>query len=140
MMGNKEVKKWLDLVDKALENDAVNHPPHYCKNGIETIDYLKAFLTPEEYKGYLKGTLIAYVSRAPYKENESQDYKKAAWYAEKLKEINTSDKLYYSKEEIADEINILLSCGDEEDPSEYDEGFDAGLKILADNLQVNLDE
>lgn len=70
---------------KETEKDMVNHPSHYCRGGIETIDYLKAFLTPEEYRGYLKGTMLTYISRAPWKENEAQDYAKAAWYADRLK-------------------------------------------------------
>lgn len=65
--------------------DMVNHPSHYCRGGIEVINVLKAYLTPEEYKGYLKGTIITYSLRAPWKDNEAQDYAKAAWYADRLK-------------------------------------------------------
>ena len=31
--------------------DMVNHPPHYTQGGIETIEYIRAKLSPEEYVG-----------------------------------------------------------------------------------------
>ena len=40
--------------------DAVNHPPHYNKGGIECIDAIQAALTPEEFRGYCKGNIIKY--------------------------------------------------------------------------------
>lgn len=53
---------------------------YYDVGGITVIDYIKAKLTPEEYKGFLKGNIIKYVSRSEYKENESADLKKAQDY------------------------------------------------------------
>lgn len=64
--------------------DMVNNPPHYTQGGIETIDYLKAKLSPEELKGYLKGNALKYLSRATQKGSEVEDYKKAKWYLDKL--------------------------------------------------------
>lgn len=63
-------------------NDPVNHPSHYCDGGIETIDYIRAKLTPEEYRGYLRGTALKYLSRAGKKDGEdaSKDFKKALVY------------------------------------------------------------
>jgi hypothetical protein len=60
--------------------DLVNSPPHYTAGGIETIDYIKAKLTPEEYVGYLKGNVIKYTSRAGKKDDMVQDLEKAQWY------------------------------------------------------------
>lgn len=60
--------------------DMVNHPPHYTTGGIETIDYIKAKLTPEEFIGYLKGSVIKYTSRAGKKDDVVQDLEKAQWY------------------------------------------------------------
>jgi len=67
-------------------SDPVNHPAHYKVGGIETIDFIKAKLTPEEYKGYLKGSVLKYASRAGHKDNATQDAGKMAWYATKLAE------------------------------------------------------
>ena len=66
--------------------DAVNHPAHYKVGGIETIDFIKAKLTPEEFKGYLLGNVLKYASRAGHKDNAVQDAGKLAWYANKLAE------------------------------------------------------
>ena len=63
--------------------DPVN-PTHYQIGGVETIDFIEAKLTLEEFKGYCKGSSIKYLSRAGYKDEERDDYKKAAWYLDKL--------------------------------------------------------
>lgn len=67
------------------ENDSIN-PNHYVFGGIETIEYLKAKLTPEEYRGFLKGNVLKYVSREAEK-NGLEDLKKAKWYLDKLIEV-----------------------------------------------------
>lgn len=70
------------------KHDAVNHPSHYTKGGIETIDFIKAKLTPAEYKGFLKGNLIKYVSRAGLKGDEVEDFGKIKFYSEELAQVN----------------------------------------------------
>ena len=73
--------------------DVVNHPPHYMVGGIETIDYMKAKSTPEEFRGHLRLTAIKYLSRTGHKDNPVQDLKKAQWYLNRLvKEIEGEDK------------------------------------------------
>lgn len=68
-----------------VEEDAVNHPKHYNANGdIECIDAIKASMSPEEYKGYLKGNTIKYLWRYNYKGKPKQDLEKAKWYLERL--------------------------------------------------------
>ena len=65
--------------------EKINHPPHYGGDVVyETIKVLKAWLSPEEYKGFLKGNVIKYLSRAGKKDGELQDCKKAAWYLSQL--------------------------------------------------------
>jgi hypothetical protein len=71
-------------VPYAVSVDAVNHPPHYKVGGIETIDYMKAKSTPEEFKGHLRLTAIKYLSRTGYKDDALQDLKKAQWYLNRL--------------------------------------------------------
>jgi len=65
-------------------SDPINHPNHYKVGGIETIDFIQAKLTPEEFKGYLLGNVLKYASRAGHKGNAAQDAGKMAWYANKL--------------------------------------------------------
>ena len=66
--------------------DMVNHPPHYTR-GIETIDIIKSKLTLEEYIGYMRGTIIKYITRLGYKgsgEDMINDVGKIIWYAKEL--------------------------------------------------------
>lgn len=79
-------------MSKNIENDLVNHPEHYCFGGIETIDYIKAKLSPEEYQGYLKGSVIKYLSRAGHKGNALEDFEKAEWYLKKWIETEKDRK------------------------------------------------
>jgi hypothetical protein len=71
-------------ITNELINDVVNSPSHYTDGGIETIDYIKAKLSREEFLGFLKGNALKYVSRAGKKQNMLQDYEKAVWYIDKL--------------------------------------------------------
>jgi hypothetical protein len=76
-----------------LLDDPVNSPSHYTAGGIETIDYIKAKLTPEEYIGYLKGSVIKYTSRAGKKIDTIQDLEKAQWYMNRqIKELKGEAK------------------------------------------------
>jgi|LakMenEpi03Aug12_release.lakeMendotaPanAssembly.Ray.scaffolds.fasta_scaffold718851_3 hypothetical protein len=66
--------------------DMVNSPPHYTVGGIETIDFIKAKLSADEYRGYLMGNCIKYSSRLGHKLG-SVDAGKLAWYANKLEGV-----------------------------------------------------
>ena len=58
----------------------VQSPSHYTVGGIETIDYMQAKSTAEEFRGHLRLTAIKYLSRAGYKDNTLKDLKKAQEY------------------------------------------------------------
>ena len=66
-----------DLVEKY---DMVNQPKHYMFNidghDVQAVDILKGTLTPEEFRGWLKGSYLTYVLRADRK-NGLEDLKKA---------------------------------------------------------------
>lgn len=64
--------------------DMVNHPPHYKVGGIETIQFIKAKLSKEEYVGYLRGNVLKYASRLGAKSNAPEDAGKMAWYSNEL--------------------------------------------------------
>ena len=66
-----------------MNKDHIN-PEHYKIGGIETIDYMKAKSTPEEFKGHLRLTALKYLSRYGKKDDELQELKKAKWYLDKL--------------------------------------------------------
>ena len=67
----------------AAANDNVNNPSHYGQGSIECIDYIKDFLTDEEYIGYLRGNIAKYQHRWRYK-NGLEDLKKSNWYLQAL--------------------------------------------------------
>lgn len=69
-----------------LENmkvDMVNHPSHYTSGKIEVIEIMEDQMTEEEYRGYVKGQVIKYITRERHK-NGLEDLKKAAWYLNRL--------------------------------------------------------
>jgi len=68
----------------APQPDMVNHPPHYVQGGIECIDAIKAALTPDEWRGFLKGQILKYTWRERLKGGQ-EDIGKAGFYLAKLK-------------------------------------------------------
>ena len=75
--------EWKNII----QPDPVNHPAHYTHGGIETIDFIQAKLTPEEFRGYLKGNILKYGSRIGHKDNDMQDAGKLNWYTNKLRSV-----------------------------------------------------
>ncbi len=67
---------------------AVDHPQHYggADNPYEVIKVLEAWMTREQFIGFLKGNVIKYQARAD-KKNGGEDHAKAAWYANYLGEF-----------------------------------------------------
>ena len=63
--------------------DSVNHPSHYTDGTIECIDAIAAQLTPEEYRGYLKGNIAKYIWRERHK-GGPESLMKARWYLDRL--------------------------------------------------------
>lgn len=59
-----------------MENDPVKKPAHYLHpSGIEVIDITK-------HESFLRGNVLKYVLRAPYKGRELEDLQKAQMYLE----------------------------------------------------------
>lgn len=64
---------------------------YYDSGGIEVIEIIKAKLSPEEFRGYLRGNAIKYLSRITHKEKnnplaDSRDAEKAQYYVKWLNE------------------------------------------------------
>lgn len=75
--------------------DNVNHPSHYTQGKLEVIAIMEDQLTTEEYRGYIKGQVLKYITRERTK-NGLEDLKKAAWYLNRLikkmeKEVKLGD-------------------------------------------------
>ena len=69
-------------LDTATE-DVVNSPTHYNAKGVECIEAIEAQLSPEEFRGYLHGTLAVYLWRWKHK-GGLEDLEKAEWYLKRL--------------------------------------------------------
>lgn len=78
------------LASALAEEDIVNNPEHYKRGGLEALDVIKAFLTPEEYRGYVKGNVIKYVLRERMKGGDL-DLGKANYYLSDLIQILEGD-------------------------------------------------
>ena len=63
---------------KKDKTDIINRPKHYTI-GIETIDYIRSW-----NMDYVRGNIIKYVTRFPYKGTALSDLKKARWYLDYL--------------------------------------------------------
>lgn len=70
----------LDNIWDKIDNDMVNHPPHYKVGGIETIEFIEA----KDLNFYL-ANVVKYVSRAGKKSasTELEDLRKAQWYLDR---------------------------------------------------------
>ncbi len=79
------LEKHQEVFDEQLPvlSDTVNHPSHYSDGKIECIEAIEAQLTPEEYRGYLKGNVAKYVWRERHK-GGIESLKKAQWYLDRL--------------------------------------------------------
>ena len=75
----------FDYLDKhrKIFTDNVNHPAHYTEGSIECIEAIEAQLTPEEYRGYLKGNVAKYLWREKHK-GGTESLRKAQWYLDRL--------------------------------------------------------
>lgn len=91
--------------------DLVNHPPHYTTGAIECIEAIEASMTPEAFKGFLKGNCIKYLYRHENK-NGLEDLKKCKWYLDRL--IATVDQERASMEKtIIEDMQVSY------DPDDY---------------------
>ena len=57
---------------------------HYTRLEIQPWEAMQAWLTPEEFRGYLKGNVIKYLART---KNPKDDLLKAQHYLEKLNSL-----------------------------------------------------
>ena len=90
-MWNKLQEKYKAMVTEELDEeiDVVNNPQHYNTGNIECIEAIQESMSPEAFKGYLKGNTMKYLWRYDYKGKASEDLEKAGWYLNRLiKEVS----------------------------------------------------
>jgi hypothetical protein len=75
-------------------SDTIN-PDHYKHGGIETIEYIRAKMSKEEFYGYIKGNAMKYISRVDKKSDKLldkiDDLKKAQWYIERMIQVHQEE-------------------------------------------------
>jgi hypothetical protein len=76
------VKKYEDFVND--KEDVVNNPKHYNYGKIECIEAIEESMTPDAFKGYLKGNTMKYLWRYERKGKAVEDLEKAQWYLNRL--------------------------------------------------------
>lgn len=67
-------------------SDNIN-PTHYTQGEIECIQAIRASMSIDQYRGFLKGNVMKYMWRYDRK-NGVEDLKKAHWYLTELIRIN----------------------------------------------------
>ena len=86
MKGCEKIEVAKKNMYRKVKKDMVNSPKHYKLRGldIESVDVIKATMTPEEFQGWLKGNAMKYLHRLGKKDDAVQDAKKAMKYLEWL--------------------------------------------------------
>ena len=74
-----------------MADEQVEQPPHYRQGDIEAIQAIEASMSPTHFEGFLKGQVLKYLWRYPYKGKPTQDLNKAAWYLERLLSVIDED-------------------------------------------------
>lgn len=78
---------------ETLRSSDIDHPARYGGDTeYECIKVLKAWLSADEYRGFLKGNAIKYLCRLGKKDEPSKEIGKAAWYLDTLKETYGEEK------------------------------------------------
>jgi len=62
----------------------VNAPAHYTQGAVECIDAIKAAMSAEEFRGYLRGNAMKYLWRYVHK-GGAESLAKADWYLARLR-------------------------------------------------------
>lgn len=80
----------VKAITEECKTDKIN--PNYYKGNIECIEAIKASMTCEEYRGFLKGQVMKYTWR--YREKGGVvDLQKAGWYLDKLVKEQSLDEV-----------------------------------------------
>ena len=81
-----------------MDQDLVNHPPHYTSGRVETIDFIEDCVqqAPDAVVGGLQWQVLKYMSRLWLKDDPALDAGKARFYLDRL--IRTLQKPEYNIE------------------------------------------
>jgi len=66
---------------------------HYQTAEVQFIEIAQMYLSPEGFKGLLKGNALKYLLRGPHKGTEDKDYEKASQYCTWLCQAQRGEKI-----------------------------------------------
>lgn len=81
-----EIGRQEEEMPIAIDYDPVSKPEHYASSDVEAIDAIRASMSEEEYRGYLKGNVMKYLWRYKHKGKPKEDIRKAQVYLRWLEE------------------------------------------------------
>lgn len=64
---------------------------HYASKAIQPWEAMQAWMTPDQFIGFLRGNAVKYLARAGSKGDALEDYRKAQHYLARLIEVMTND-------------------------------------------------
>ena len=81
---SENLRASIDAVNERLKSKDISAKDpksrYYDAGGLETLDIIKAKLTPEQFRGFLLGNIIKYSCRANYKGSFDRDIEKIKFY------------------------------------------------------------
>lgn len=82
------IEKVEEVIEKEsnMKSDNVSSPAHYRQGGIECVEAIKASMSQEGFRDYLKGNVMKYIWRYKHKGKAIEDIEKAIWYLNRLKD------------------------------------------------------
>lgn len=99
-------RRWSELVEttatriaqgedlkKSDQPDMVQAPAHYCQGTMQVIEAMQALMTPEEFRGHLKGCVVKYLFRYQHKGQKVRDLQKMLTYGTWLKQFETEGRI-----------------------------------------------
>ena len=98
-------------------HDPIN-PSHYTSGSVECIDAIEASMSPEAFKGYLKGSIQKYIWRYEAK-GGVESLQKAQWFLNRL--IATIQREYASKTALYEAVKEMeaMEEGSKSPPDAY---------------------
>lgn len=75
------------MIDEAKSQPQMNGG-HYEKLGIEPIEVMRQWFTPEELRGFYRGNILKYIGRYRNK-GGMEDLRKAQWYLDELLKLES---------------------------------------------------
>lgn len=89
--------------------DPVDRPAHYADGALEPIDVLEHMLSPEEFRGFLRGTLFYYNWRHGKKDARPVEAGKMRWFAQRLERLERDLEAKHKQGEIPLRPRVVVS-------------------------------